>query len=141
MQVYEATPSGGHVTAYLAGPSGPVDGSVATAVSTAFESNAKRPLCVTLHISPAVNHAVTLTGTVTVEAARLASAQAALTSALTAYTASLDLGSTVILSKLVQLIMEVQGVLDVSLATPSANVVLGTGEMATFVNSLSWVTA
>ena len=138
-RVYEATPIPSYVTMYLAGPTGPVSTTVANAVRQWFEDNAKRPQCVGLLIYPANSRVVSLTGTVTVKAAQLAAAQAAISAGLVALEKGTDFGGLVDVNELIALVRTAPGCTRLVLTTPAADVALAPSEVVSFVDALTYV--
>jgi len=135
----ENTPTGGQVTIYLGSSAGPASTAQVAAVQSFI--NARRPLCVTVLCYPSVANAVTIAGTVYVGSAYLAAAQAAFTTALTAYASALDIGSTVYWSSVVDLIQSIMGVRNVASLTlngSATDVIQASNAVAVFTNSLTW---
>jgi hypothetical protein len=144
VRVRGATPQQGHVSIDLAGPSGAVGGGVVTDVVDGFAIPGNTPQNDTVHVASVTNHSITITGTATVKAKSLSAAQAGLVSALLEYEQSLDLGpETVRIAKLIELVMDQQGVTNFVLTSPSADVAIAAGEVAKFTDpiaSITWVT-
>lgn len=150
VKVYEATPSGGHVTLYVAGPSATVSTPIADGVKV-YLDDGRRPLCVTTHVYPAVARPLTVHGTVTVAAAQLEAAQAYVSDQILDLQNTLGIADRVFLSEIIQRVMEAPGVTNflpsdwAGLNNPAApgadDVVLAANEVATFsgpVASLTW---
>lgn len=138
----------GSVLVYLAGAAGPV-GAPAVANALAYITP-RTPLCVAVTVASATALPITVSGTVYVAAAYLASATALVTSNLTALfgggTSALgeslpgiDIGGTVYLSRIIELIQEVTGVRNVALTAPVIDTVLTSLQVATLTQSLTFV--
>lgn len=121
-------PGNGIVTIYVAGPAGGSqsgDVALAQAAITAIQ-----PLCVIATVLPASNVAVTVAGTYSGS-----TAPNSVSAALSSYAAGIGIGGTVVLSKLIQTIMEQTGVTNVSLSSPGADIMMGTNQVAQFGTS------
>jgi len=138
--VLEHTPSDGHVTLVLSGPDGPVPSAVVTAVRAYLELG-RRAMCVTLHVDSALAHLITLAGTVRVRAGYLAQARDEIRRALDALSAESGGGATIDLANLIRIVRAASGVTHVVLTAPLADVVLSTSEVATFLDTLTYVAA
>jgi len=146
VQVLEATPIGGQVTIYCAGPSGPAGtadvATVQTYVGAPFSQTGVRPLCVKVNVLAATAYPIVLSGTVNVASSQLATATSTIASALVAFSQTTKIGGTIYLSVLIDLVQKVAGVQNVNLSSPVADVnlsLLGTGLVANIVNSLTLV--
>ena len=135
--VAENVPSGGSVTIYCAGASG--GSSIAECASVAAYIDPRRPLCSGVFVTPAVNNPITLSGTVYVRAASLASARAAFTTSLARYGQVLGLGGTLYQSSLIDMIQQIPGVRNVSAFVPASDIIQAQNQVAVFTDALSWV--
>lgn len=138
----------GSVIVYLAGSAGPV-GAPAVANALAYITP-RTPLCVAVTVASATALPITVSGTVYVAAAYLASATAQVTSNLTALFGGgtsvlneslpgVDIGGTVYLSRIIELIQEVTGVRNVTITAPVIDTVLTSIQVATLTQSLTFV--
>jgi len=118
----------GQVDIYLAGNSGGVDGATVAAVQTYL--NSRVPLCTTVLAASAANHTVAVTGTVYVYRGYLANAQQAVLDALNSLINGADIGGTIYFSQIIGAIQGIQGVRDVVLTAPLADVVLAATQVA-----------
>lgn len=94
VRAYEATPSGGKVTVYVAGPDGALDGSVVSAVY-AYLKDGRVPLCVTPIVYSVTNRIVPYSGEVTVAAANLEAVKAAIEAQVKDHETTIDIGGIV----------------------------------------------
>jgi len=84
----------------------------------------QRPPCVDLLVMAPTLVVVDIAAALTLSGTTLADATTRINSVLTAYFATLHVGDAVTRARLITLMMGVKGVVDVSLTTPAANVVL-----------------
>ena len=133
------TTAGGHVTVYLAGDSGAVDGPVAAAVAAYIET--KRPLCVIVHVAPATDHVVEVTGTLYVSPGYGATALGLAQTNLAALQAATDIGGTVYRDGVIEVLMAVPGATHAPLSLPAADVVLDDDEVVSFDIDLTIIEA
>lgn len=128
----------GQVDVAVGGASGAVSGAVVTAVQDYIDPRVA--LTNTAEVSSAANVAVTVDGTVYVQAAYLAEATAAVQSALTALFLSKSIsGDTLYLAELIEAIMVPRGVRNVVLTLPTGDTILTFGQLPTLTNSLTFV--
>jgi phage-related baseplate assembly protein len=139
VRVYEATPVPGWVTCYLAGPAGPVTGTVATAVRTWFEVNGRRPQCVGLIIDPAGTQTIDVTGTVNVKSGLMATAKAAIATAFEEIQAGTDFGGVVDQAEIIAAVRTARGVVHLDISTPAEDVTLAASQLAVLVDGLTYV--
>lgn len=114
------------VNIVVAGPAGPLPAGTVSAIQTYINPRAPQGDFPTV-VSP-TTQAITIVGTVTAFASQLTAAQGAITTALNTYVAGVSINGTVRLSSVIELIMQVPGVIDVSGVTingSAANLVLG----------------
>lgn len=147
VRVYEASPSGGCVTVYLAGRAGAVTPAVVSTV-LAYLLDGRVPLCVTPYVYSCTDVALTVGGAVTVRSSKRADAEAAIARAITDYEQSLDIGDTVRIAELIDAIMSVDGVVNYAptrldgsglAATPvTHDHALGSSEVARLTTSLTF---
>lgn len=138
----------GQVLVYLAGAAGPVGAPAVTNANNYIQP--RTPLCVVSVVASASALPVTVSGTVYVRTAYLASATAQVTSNLVALFGGgtsvlgesmpgIDIGGTVYLSSIIEMIQEVTGVRNVALTLPAADIALTSLQVATLTQSLSFV--
>lgn len=138
----------GTVEVYLAGASGPAGGGAVTNANNYIQPRV--PLCVNAVVAAAAANAVTVTATVYVQSAYLATATAQCASNLTALfgggTSNLgevfpgiDIGGTVYVSAIIEALMQAQGVRNVTVSAPGGDVALAATEVATLTQNLSFV--
>ncbi len=124
----------GQVDVYVAGAAGALSGGVVAAVQDYIDQRV--PLCVSALVLSPTNHAITIAGDVYVAAAMLATATAAVATALDELASTTEIGGTFYFSQLEAAIQDVSGVRNVELSSPVADVVLGATEVATLTNNL-----
>lgn len=90
---------------------------------TAYINNV-RPVCVDLLVMAPQLVAVNITAALTLSGTTLAAATTRINTTLAAYFSSLRVGDDVTRARLITLMMEVTGVVDVNLTAPAANVVI-----------------
>lgn len=83
-----------------------------------------RPCCADVLVMGPGLVVVNITAILTLSGITLAEATTLITARLSAYFATLHVGDSILRSKLIMLMMEVPGVIDVSLTTPAANVTI-----------------
>lgn len=142
----------GEVDVYLAGSAGPVSSGVVSTVQTAL--NLITPLSTVTVVAAATAKVVTVSGTVKVKAAQLATAQATAEANLAALFSTLPIGGDtdagtpgiLDLSALIAAIAprsksgaSLTGVVDLDLTAPTGDTTFATNEVATLTNSLTWV--
>jgi uncharacterized phage protein gp47/JayE len=116
----------GEVNVQIGGPSGPVSSAAVAAVTSVLI--AKRPLCVKTNTINVTAQPQTIAGSVTLKAGAVQSTvSAAVQSAVNAYAQAADIGSTLLVAKLYQAIMGVDGVANVSISTPSTDTTFASG--------------
>lgn len=137
VHVQEHYPTDGKVGVFVAGASGVLPTSAVTAVSTYVQ--ARRPLCVTVAVTNATALAVALVGAITYRSTvALATVQAAVAEAVLTLSKTKSLGGGYVYrSEIIAAIKNVDGVINVSLTTPAADVALGLSEVPSFGNTTS----
>lgn len=83
-----------------------------------------RPCCADVLVMPPELVAVNITAILTLSGVTLDDATALIAARLSAYFATLHVGDDILRSKIIALMMEVPGVIDVSLTSPAANVTI-----------------
>jgi uncharacterized phage protein gp47/JayE len=83
---------------------------------------AVRPCCADVLVMAPSLMDVNISGVLTLSGITLIDATALITASLSAYFATLHVGDSILRSKIIMLMMEVPGVLDVNLTTPATNV-------------------
>jgi len=131
------TPQGGHVTVYLAGAAGAISGPNVATVNTYLQ--AKRPLCVQVHVASGVNRNIAVTGTLYVQMGFGSSALALAQDALVRLEPLIAIGGTVYRDQLIEVLMEVPGATHVPLSAPASDVVMTIPEIAKFVPTIAVV--
>lgn len=127
----------GRVLLYVAGSSGPVAGSVVTAVQTAVFPRV--PLTGDLLTISAPVNTLTLTGSVYNLASFNDTIVLAVETAIIAFFSTIPVGGVVYFSQLVAAIQNVPGVREVVLTFPLADTALTIGQVAAFVDGLTYV--
>ena len=110
----------------VSGPGGVLPGPTISTIQAFITSRAR--LCDNPVVQSPTTLAITYGGTITVLVAQLASAQAAITTALQNYTAGIATNGTIRLADVIQVVMDVSGVVDFTGATingSAANLTLG----------------
>lgn len=130
--VAEHTPAEGKITVYVYGTSGPVSPGAKTTVFNYLNLPERRPLCVTVLVADVATSTVAINGVITCKSALSADVVARAVAALSAYEAELGISQDVILAEIVERIMALDGVVDVALTAPLANVDVPTGSVAKF---------
>ena len=140
VNVLESTPVSGSVTIYCAGPNGASSSADVAAVNAYIQ--VRRPLCVTVIVNASVNLPIAITGTVFVSTTSLLTAKAAFSAVLTTYQTSLPVGGAVYLARIVELLMDTFGVVNVTgllLNGFSIDIQLATQQTAVFdVSGITW---
>lgn len=133
-----ASTTDGSVAVTIAGPSGPVSSDALTLARATVD--AKRPLCCAASVDHAVTQTESVAGTLYLNAgANADETLAAVKAAIDAYASGLDIGGTVVRSRLIAAAHSVSGVRSFALTSPGADLALaGT---AIFVPSYALVTA
>lgn len=114
------------INVVVAGPAGPLPAGTISAIQSYINPRAGQGDFPTV-VSPSTQ-AITIVGTVTASASQLATAQNLIATALNTYVAMVGINGTVRLASVIELIMQVAGVIDVSGVTingVAANLVLG----------------
>jgi uncharacterized phage protein gp47/JayE len=119
----------GQVDVYVAGTAGTVQPQDAADVSAYIALRA--PLGVMVNVQPATASVVNVRATLAGKAQYTADAQAAAAGAVQAVVASTPIGGTVYRSALIEALMSPEGVDNVTLTTPAADVVLTATQVAT----------
>jgi uncharacterized phage protein gp47/JayE len=134
----------GQVTIVVAGASGPASSGAIAAAQALIDPPShlgKAPNCVDVFVVGATPVPVTVAGTVTVEAGKLDVARAGVFDALGALQGALDIGGVVRRAKVIEVVMDQAGVIDVELSSPAANVAIADDAMAVLAPALAWVEA
>ena len=127
----------GLVTIYVAGAGGgsaPAEVLLAQTAITAIQ-----PLCVTASVVAATNLQIPVNGTYSVKAAQAATAVGAIYTALQAYQNALQVGDTVVFTKLIQTIMDQAGVTNLALTAPLIDTPLASNQVAVLLNGLTGI--
>lgn len=127
----------GQVTLVLAGNAGAVAPGVVTAVDAYVKQ--RQPLAIDVVVSSAAAVVVTVTGDVTVSASLLTSAMLEVALNLQQLIADTPIGGTVYLAAIVEAVMAANGVINVVLTLPAADVALTTLQVATLTQTLTFV--
>jgi uncharacterized phage protein gp47/JayE len=128
--------STGQVLGWIAGPAGAVSSAALAAVQAVVE--VKRPLCVGATISNVSGQTVSVIGTVFLATGANSSAVlSAVQVAIDAYARTVDIGGVVYVAELIAAIMGVDGVRNVTLSSPAADVYLASASVVAPVYSLS----
>lgn len=136
--VLEHTPDEGDVTVYLAGSSGPVPSLALSDATTYLDENA-RPLGTRLYVLNASALSVPVVATVTVTPGLRGKAEAEVVTNLADYQTRLPFGSAVVRSQVIEEIMSAEGVTNVSLVHPVADVTPAVGQLPVFALTLTYV--
>lgn len=137
VRTLEHVPEDGQVTLYVAGSTGPATDSAYAACVARVE--AKRPLAVRVFVHNADPFPVTVAGTVQVKASFLATARAAVQKNLLAYVGRLALEDTFLVAQAIEEIMAPDGVVNVALSEPTADVTPPLGACLVLENLLAYV--
>lgn len=108
----------GQVDIILAGPAGAVSGGAITAVQTAVDAECVPTTCSALCTS-AVNDLIPITGTVYIEAAKLAAASLQIVANIEAHFQTIAIGGVPYPSPIIDMIQKVDGVRNVVLTAPT----------------------
>lgn len=129
----------GQVDVVLAGAAGGVSGGVVSQVQTALQAVA--PQLITVLCSSATGVTVTVTATLYVYAASLASVTANAANALAALIAGIAVGGTVYLNDIIAILSapSLPGVRNVVVTSPGSDTVLTANQVATLSSSLTFV--
>lgn len=127
----------GQVSLVLAGSAGGVSGGVVTAVDAYVKQ--RQPLGIYVAVASAANSVVTVSGTVNVSLPLLASATAEVALNLQQLIADTPIGGTIYVAAIIEAIMAATGVVNVTLSSPVAAVVLTSTQVATLTQTLSFV--
>lgn len=117
--------SGGQISLYVAGPSGPVSSAALAAIAALITPKVAMPASIV--IANAATTTVTITATVNILAAQLTATQAACEAALLALMQSIPIGGTVYTSQIIDALQKQPGVRNVALSAPSSDTVISTG--------------
>lgn len=139
--VAEAYPSEGKVTVYIYGTSGPVSPGAKLTVGNYLRVPERKPLCVDVLVGDVATTNVPVTGTITCKASLATDVIARAEAVLLAYEVELGISEDVIRSELIQRLMDLDGVVDVTLTAPLANVNVPAGSVANLISGLSPILA
>ena len=129
--------AGGHVTVYVAGSAGALTSDEVIPINAYIQ--ARRPLCVTVHVASGVNNPIAVTGTLYVKAGYGATALAAAQNNLSSFENQIDIAGTVYRDGLIEVLMAVPGALRVPLTAPTGDVVQSGAQLAKFVPTIAIV--
>ena len=112
---------GGHVTVYLAGDAGAVSSGAVATVNTYIQ--ARRPLCVTVHVATGTNNPIPVTGTLYVHAGYGSTALATAQTNLAALEKEIDIAGTVYEDAITEVLMAVPGARNFAQTAPVGDTV------------------
>jgi phage-related baseplate assembly protein len=126
------TVSGGIVALYLAGGDGGVDAAAVTAVSDYIQVGppVRLPLCATLNAQSAIANVVNIVGAALVDTDYASTFAAAAEYAIRRYLSTVDIGDTIYLAQLIEIIMALPGAKNVVLSLPAADIVQTSTQVA-----------
>ncbi|HEX2863995.1 MAG TPA: baseplate J/gp47 family protein [Deinococcales bacterium] len=116
---------------------GPIDAGTVNVANAYIQ--ARRPVTADVSVYAATETIVTLTATVTVKAAYLTSAQAAIPALLATLRQQTPIAGTLYLAALVEALMTPAGVINAVITSPSGDTTLGTVNAVTINPNLTWV--
>lgn len=139
--VAEHKPIQGKVTTYVYGATGPVSPAAKAAVLAYLNDPDRRPLCIQNLVADVVTANVPVNGTLICTAALAGDVVARAVAVLTAYEEELGISEDVVRSELIQRLMNLEGVIDVQLTAPAANIPVAVGSVAKLLPGLTKVDA
>lgn len=139
--VKEAYPIEGKITVYVYGTVGPVSPGAKIAVDAYLNHLDRRPLCTEVLVADVATTAVPIGGTITCIPALSSTVVARAIAALTTYEEELGISDDVVLAEIIERLMGLEGVVDVALTSPLANVLVPAGSVAKFVVGLTKIDA
>jgi uncharacterized phage protein gp47/JayE len=131
------TPDGGHVTVYLASNTAGIGSGDVLTVDAYVQ--ARRPLCVTVHVASAVVVPLAVEGTLYVASGYGAAALGLAQTNLLRLQSETGIGATVYKDGIIEVLMEVPGASRAPLTTPAGNTALGFADVVSFVPTLTIV--
>jgi uncharacterized phage protein gp47/JayE len=126
----------GNVNVVVAGPAGPVASDVVDAVRADIEP--RIPLCSTVDVASAQALSVPIVATVTAKASKRSAVEAAVPTQLTTLEQRLAIGPTTLRLNTIERYLWVDGVTNVAVSDPAADVVLAYGETAVFAPTITY---
>lgn len=128
----------GIVYVTLAGSNGGISATTFGLVNAVFQTSTRRPLCQRVTLQVAASDITSVDGVVYVDATSdLTATLQAVKQAVTALAGKSDIGVLIRLAKIIEIVMEVPGVNNVVLTSPSSDVILGSLSIWTPVFNLT----